>query len=69
MEATARADYAPEGTDSRPSLVATVKRTFTAIVTDEAAPQVVPATLKRLAREAPGIQCHIEQISMTSRSR
>src|SRR5690242_1791412 len=29
MEATARADYAPQGTDSRPSLFATVKRTFT----------------------------------------
>src|SRR5690348_6793045 len=29
MEATARADYAPEGTDARPSLFATVKRTFT----------------------------------------
>jgi DNA-binding transcriptional LysR family regulator len=48
---------------------ATVKRTFTVIVTDEAAPRVVPATLKRLARDAPGIQCHVEQISMTSISR
>ena len=26
---SARADYAPEGTDARPSLLATVKRTFT----------------------------------------
>jgi len=29
MEANARADYAPTGTDARPSLFATVKRTFT----------------------------------------
>jgi len=29
MEATARADYAPRGADARPSLLATVKRTFT----------------------------------------
>ena len=29
MEASARADYAPVGTDTRPSLFATVKRTFT----------------------------------------
>src|SRR3982751_4283998 len=29
MEASARADYAPTGTDARPSLFATVKRTFT----------------------------------------
>jgi membrane protein len=29
MEASARADYAPKGTDARPSLFATVKRTFT----------------------------------------
>jgi membrane protein len=28
-QATARRDYAPEGTDARPSLFATVKRTFT----------------------------------------
>jgi len=48
---------------------ATVKRVFTAIVTDEAAPRVVPGILARLAREAPGIQCHIEQISHTSLTR
>jgi membrane protein len=29
MGATARADYAPTGTDARPNLLATVKRTFT----------------------------------------
>src|SRR5579872_1149153 len=48
---------------------ATVKRTFTVIVTDEAAGGVVPAVLRRVAREAPGVQCHIEQVSHTSLSR
>ncbi len=48
---------------------ATVRRVFTVIVTDEAAPRLVAAVLKRLAREAPGIQCHIEQISQTSLTR
>jgi len=47
----------------------TVKRTFTLIVTDEAAPWTVAALLRRLAREAPGIQCHIEQVSLTSLTR
>lgn len=48
---------------------ATVRRAFTVIVTDEAAPQLVPAVLRRLARDAPGIQCHIEQVSQTSLTR
>jgi DNA-binding transcriptional LysR family regulator len=48
---------------------ATVKRTFTVIVTDEAAPRIMPGVLKRLAREAPGIQCHVEQVSQTSLTR
>src|SRR5581483_4040519 len=48
---------------------ATVKRTFTVIVTDEAAGGVVPAALRRVAREAPGVQCHIEQVSQTSLGR
>jgi len=48
---------------------ATVKRTFTVTVTDEAAARVVPAVLRRLARDAPGIQCHIEQVSQTSLGR
>ncbi len=47
----------------------TVKRVFTVIVTDEAVPRIVPAVLRRVAREAPGIQCHFEQISHTSLSR
>jgi LysR family transcriptional regulator, nod-box dependent transcriptional activator len=48
---------------------ATVKRVFTVIVTEEALPRIVPAVLRRVAKEAPGIQCHIEQISHTSLSR
>lgn len=47
----------------------TVKRTFTVIVTDEAVPRIVPAVLRRVAREAPGIQCHFEQVSHTSLAR
>jgi LysR family transcriptional regulator, nod-box dependent transcriptional activator len=48
---------------------ATVRRTFTLVVTDEAAPGVLPRLLRRLAREAPGVQCHIEQVSHTSLTR
>ncbi|MGH8258736.1 MAG: LysR family transcriptional regulator [Steroidobacteraceae bacterium] len=48
---------------------ATVHRVFTVIVTDEAAPRLVPAVLRRVTREAPGVQCHIEQISHTSLTR
>ncbi len=47
----------------------TVKRVFTVIVTDEAVPRIVPAVLRRVAREAPGIQCHFEQVSHTSLTR
>ncbi len=47
----------------------TVKRIFTVITTDEAVPRMVPAVLRRVAREAPGIQCHFEQISHTSLTR
>jgi len=47
----------------------TVKRVFTVIVTDEAVPHIVPSVMRRVAREAPGIQCHIEQISHTSLTR
>ncbi|HTX24341.1 MAG TPA: LysR family transcriptional regulator [Steroidobacteraceae bacterium] len=48
---------------------ATVKRVFTVVVTDEAVPHLVPAVLRRVAREAPGIQCHFEQVSQTSLTR
>jgi LysR family transcriptional regulator, nod-box dependent transcriptional activator len=48
---------------------ATVRRTFTVIATDEAVPELVPRVLGRLAREAPQIQCHVEQVSQTSLTR
>jgi LysR family transcriptional regulator, nod-box dependent transcriptional activator len=48
---------------------ATVRRTFTVMVTDEALPQLLPAVLRRVTREAPGIQCQIEQVSQTSLTR
>jgi len=48
---------------------ATVRRTFTVIVTDEATPELVPGVLKRVTRDAPGVQCHIEQVSQTSLTR
>ncbi|HTY49538.1 MAG TPA: LysR family transcriptional regulator [Steroidobacteraceae bacterium] len=48
---------------------ATVRRTFTVIATDEAVPELVPRVLNRLAREAPQVQCHIEQVSQTSLTR
>jgi LysR family nod box-dependent transcriptional activator len=48
---------------------ATARRTFTVIATDEAVPELVPRVLGRLAREAPQIQCHVEQVSQTSLTR
>ncbi len=48
---------------------ATVRRTFTVIATDEAVPELVPKVLNRVAREAPQVQCHIEQISQNSLTR
>jgi len=48
---------------------ATVRRTYTVIATDEAIPELVPRVLGRLAREAPQIQCHVEQVSQTSLTR
>lgn len=48
---------------------ATVRRTFTVIATDEAVPELIPKVLNRLAREAPQVQCHIEQISQNSLTR
>jgi LysR family transcriptional regulator, nod-box dependent transcriptional activator len=48
---------------------ATDRRTFTVIATDEAVPELVPRVLGRLAREAPQVQCHVEQVSQTSLTR
>src|ERR1700735_4741887 len=38
----------------------TVKRTFTLIVSADAVLRVMPAVFRRLAKEAPGITCHVE---------
>ena len=48
---------------------ATVKRTFTLIVSADAMLRVMPAVLRKLAKEAPGITCHIEHFSETTLSR
>ncbi len=47
----------------------TVRRTFTLIVSADALLRVMPAVLRRLSREAPGIQCHVEHFSETTLSR
>jgi LysR family nod box-dependent transcriptional activator len=47
----------------------TVKRTFTLIVSADAVLRVMPAVFRRLAREAPGITCHVGHFSETTLSR
>ncbi len=42
---------------------ATTQREFTIIVSEEAVPDLLPALLKRLALEAPGMCCRIQLIS------
>ena len=48
---------------------ATVRRTFTLIVSADAILRVMPTVFRRLSREAPGIQCHVEHFSETTLSR
>jgi LysR family transcriptional regulator, nod-box dependent transcriptional activator len=48
---------------------ATVKRAFTVIVTDEAAPLLMPRVLKRVAEDAPGIQIHVEHVTQSAMGR
>ena len=48
---------------------ATVQRTFTLIVSADAILRVMPKVFRRLTREAPGIQCHVEHFSETTLSR
>jgi LysR family nod box-dependent transcriptional activator len=48
---------------------ATVRRTFTLIVSADAILRVMPAVFRRLSREAPGIQCHVEHFSETTLAR
>ena len=47
----------------------TVRRTFTLIVSADAVLRVMPAIFRRLAREAPGITCHVGHFSETTLSR
>ena len=47
----------------------TVQRTFTLIVSADALMRVMPAVLRRIAQEAPGVRCHIEHFSETTLSR
>src|SRR6186713_1385511 len=46
----------------------TVQRTFTLIVSADALMRVMPAVLRRIAQEAPGVRCHIEHFSETTLS-
>jgi LysR family nod box-dependent transcriptional activator len=48
---------------------ASVRRSFSVICSADATLQVMPAALRRVGREAPGVQCHIEQFSETTFSR
>jgi len=48
---------------------AKVKRSFTIICSADAHLRVMPGALRRALREAPHIQCHIEQFSETTLSR
>jgi DNA-binding transcriptional LysR family regulator len=45
------------------------QRDFTIIVSEEAVPGFLPAILRRVASEAPGVRCCIELISQTAFSR
>ena len=47
----------------------TVQRTFSLIVSADAVLRVLPQVLRKLAREAPGITCHVEHFSDTTLSR
>jgi DNA-binding transcriptional LysR family regulator len=48
---------------------AKVRRSFTLICSADAHMRVVPSALRRITRDAPGVQCHIEQFSETTLSR
>src|SRR5262245_8517337 len=48
---------------------ATVQRTFTVISSADAILRVMPGVLRRVTREAPGVQCHIEHFSETTLAR
>jgi LysR family nod box-dependent transcriptional activator len=47
----------------------TVKRSFTVALPDSTVPRLMPGVMKRLLRDAPGVQCHVEPITHVSLSR
>src|SRR5713101_5421315 len=47
----------------------TVRRAFTLIVSADAVLRVMPTVFRRITKEAPGIQCHVEHFSETTLSR
>lgn len=44
---------------------ATARREFTIIISEEALPDLLPALVKRLATDAPGVSCRVQLISET----
>jgi len=48
---------------------ASTQREFTVIVSEEAVPGLMPAILRRVASEAPGVRCRIELISQSALKR
>lgn len=46
-----------------------MRRTFTVILGADADIRIMPGVIRRLALEAPGIQCHVEPISPASLAR
>jgi LysR family nod box-dependent transcriptional activator len=48
---------------------ATARREFALVVTEEAVPELLPAIVRRLAAEAPGIRCHTELVSAATLAR
>jgi DNA-binding transcriptional LysR family regulator len=55
---------------SQPTFTAaTTQREFTLIMSEEAVPDLLPAILERVSREAPGIRTNIELISQSALSR
>lgn len=48
---------------------ANVRRSFTVICSADAHLRVIPRVLRRVVRDSPGVQCHVEQFSETTLSR
>lgn len=48
---------------------ATARREFVLVLSEEAVPELLPAIVRRLAIEAPGIRCHTELVSAATLAR